>query len=89
MYEMDPNLMLLHFKQLEISMPGGSSRSKARPDWEFVSQVLDEHDALEGIRARARHRFLQMTCVDALIGNFDRHANNWGFDSGQKDRGYS
>lgn len=20
-----------------------------------------------------------MTCVDALIGNFDRHANNWGF----------
>lgn len=79
MYEMDPNLMLLHFKQLEISMPGGSSRSKARPDWEFVSQVLDEHDALEGIRARARHRFLQMTCVDALIGNFDRHANNWGF----------
>lgn len=53
MYEMDPNLMLLHFKQLEISMPGGSSRSKARPDWEFVSQVLDEHDALEGT-ARGR-----------------------------------
>lgn len=40
MYEMDPNLMLLHFKQLEISMPGGSSRSKARPDWESSARSL-------------------------------------------------
>lgn len=24
-------------------------------------------------------RFLRMTCLDALIGNFGRHSNNWGF----------
>ena len=80
MYDLDPNLMLLHFKRLEISMPGESSgRSKARPDWEYVRHVLDEHDSLEALRAKTWKRFRQMVCIDALIGNYDRHANNWGF----------
>lgn len=76
---MDPRFILLHFNQLEISMPGGTRRSKAQPDWEYVRHVLDDLDALDGIRERAWRRFRRMACVDALIGNCGRCSNNWGF----------
>lgn len=89
MYEMDPNLMLLHFKQLEISMPGGSSRSKARPDWEFVSQVLDEHDALEGIRARGAAPLPSDDMRRCADRELRPPREQLGVHSGQKDRGYS
>lgn len=79
MEELDPSWKLIHFKQLEISMPGGSGRSKARPDWEYVKRVLDDSQDIESIRSETKQRFCQMICVDALIGNYDRHSNNWGF----------
>ncbi|QOL33194.1 HipA domain-containing protein [Bifidobacterium eulemuris] len=79
MEDMDPSWRLVHFKQLEISMPGESGRSKARPDWDFVRHVLDDSPDLAAIRERAWERFKRIVCVDALIGNYDRHSNNWGF----------
>lgn len=75
---------LVHFKQLEISMPGESGRSKARPDLEFVSHVIDDSQDLEGLRDETWRRYRQMLCVDALIGNYDRHSNNWGFIADRK-----
>lgn len=79
MEELNPSWKLIHFKQLEISMPGESGKSKARPDWEYVKHVLDDSQDIESIRSETKHRFCQMICVDALIGNYDRHSNNWGF----------
>ncbi|WP_300744735.1 HipA domain-containing protein [uncultured Bifidobacterium sp.] len=76
---LDPSWRLVHFKQLEIGMPGESGRSKARPDWEFVRHVLADSPDLAPIRQAAWDRFRRMICVDALIGNYDRHSNNWGY----------
>ena len=76
---LDPTWRLVHFKQLEISMPGEPGRSKARPEWEFVRHVIEDSPLIEPLRGRVMERFAAMTCVDALIGNFDRHSNNWGF----------
>ncbi|MEF2735707.1 MAG: oxysterol-binding protein 1, partial [Bifidobacterium choerinum] len=60
-------------------MPGESGRSKARPEWDFVRHVIEDSPDLDALRGRTMERFLRMTCVDALIGNFGRHSNNWGF----------
>ena len=60
-------------------MPGESGRSKARPDWEYVKHVLNDSKDIESVRGEAQRRFYQMLCIDALIGNYDRHSNNWGF----------
>ncbi len=79
MQDRGPGDRLIHFKQLEISMPGESGRSKARPEWDFVCHVIEDSPDLDALRGRTMERFLRMTCVDALIGNFDRHSNNWGF----------
>ncbi len=79
MQDRGPGDRLIHFKQLEISMPGESGRSKARPEWDFVRHVIEDSPDLDALRGRTMERFLRMTCVDALIGNFDRHSNNWGF----------
>lgn len=79
MQRLNPVYRLLHFKQLEVSMPGESGRSKARPEWDFVRHVLEDSPDLDAVREPAMRRFRQMICVDALIGNYDRHSNNWGF----------
>lgn len=79
MQDYPEDYLLIHFKQLEISMPGESSLSKARPDWEFVHHVISDSPFLSRLREQTFHRYYQMLCVDALIGNFDRHSNNWGF----------
>ncbi|GGI14706.1 hypothetical protein GCM10007377_12260 [Galliscardovia ingluviei] len=79
MQQYPSSYQLLHFKQLEISMPGESSLSKARPDWEFVRHVMTDSPYLSTLRSQVFDRYYKMVCVDALIGNYDRHSNNWGF----------
>lgn len=76
---LDPSWRLVHFKQLEIGMPGESGRSKARPDWEFVRHVLTDSPDLAPIRQAAWDRFRRMICVDALIDNDGRLSDDWGY----------
>lgn len=85
-----PGSLLVPFRQLETSMPGESSRSSRIPSWEFVSHVFEDHPMLEPIRDAALKAYRQTICIDALIGNFDRHAGNWGylsFDDGRSVAG--
>lgn len=76
---LDPSWRLVHFRQLAISMPGESGRSKAQPDWEFVRHVLTDSPDLAPIRQAAWDRFRRMICVDALIGNDGRLSDDWGY----------
>lgn len=55
-------------------LPGGRT-----PQYDNLIRVFEEHPALEGIRKSARERYWKTFAVDALIGNFDRHAGNWGY----------
>lgn len=71
--------VLLEYAQLERSTPGGSSVNKRTPEYAFTLKVLDENPWLAPIRTEAKRRFWQTLCVDALIGNFDRHSGNWGY----------
>lgn len=41
--------------------------------------MFEEHPALDGIREAAKERYWKTFAADALIGNFDRHAGNWGY----------
>lgn len=75
-----PSWNLVHFKQLELGLPGGTERSKARPEWDYVRQVLNDSEDLIRVRRTAWRRFRQMICIDALIGNYDRHSNNSNMD---------
>lgn len=73
------NYLLLHFRQLEISMPHESRPPKARTEWEFVRHVIRDSPHLSAYREQRLHRFHQMVCMDALIGNADRTSRDWGF----------
>ena len=71
---------LIEFKSLENSFVDGSTSSPGRtPSLEDVESILETHPYLEPIREEAIRRFRETVCVDALIGNFDRHASNWGY----------
>ena len=76
----DVHSSLIEFKSLENSFVYGSSSTPGRtPILEDVERVLDTHPYLEPIRHDAQQRFWETLCVDSLIGNFDRHASNWGY----------
>lgn len=75
----DPGTSLVEFNQLERSTKGGSSINKRTPEYGFTLKILAEHPWLEPIREEASHRFWETLCMDGLIGNFDRHAGNWGY----------
>ena len=47
--------------------------------WEYVRNTLDNNKILAPIREPAWERFYDTFVIDALIGNFDRHKNNFGY----------
>lgn len=74
------NISLVEFKSLENSFVSGSSSSPGRnPVLEDVERILRSHPYLAPIRSEATQRFVKTLCVDSLIGNYDRHASNWGY----------
>lgn len=73
------DVALVEFKKLENSFLGSSTAGGRTPLLENLLGIFSEHDYLEGIRGIAEDRYWQMFAVDALIGNFDRHAGNWGY----------
>lgn len=72
-------LSLIEFKKLENSYLGSLTAGGRTPLYENLVDIFSEHDALGEIRVAAEDRYWQMFAVDALIGNFDRHAGNWGY----------
>lgn len=73
------NYELIEFKKLENSFLDSSTAGGRTPLYENLIAVFANHDALHDIRAEAEDRYWKMFAVDALIGNFDRHAGNWGY----------
>lgn len=73
------DLELVEFKKLENSLLGSPTAAGRTPQYDNLIRVFEEHPALEGIRESARERYWKTFAVDALIGNFDRHAGNWGY----------
>lgn len=73
------DVTLVEFKKLENSFLGSSMAGGRTPLLENLLGIFSEHDYLEGIREAAEERYWQMFAVDSLIGNFDRHAGNWGY----------
>lgn len=72
-------LALIEFKKLENSFLGSSSAGGRTPLYDNLIEIFASHDALADIRSEAEDRYWKMFAVDALIGNFDRHAGNWGY----------
>lgn len=82
----DPrDLELYDFAMLENSTEGYSSTNHRTPEYGFTMRVLNEHPFLEPIRERASDAFWKTLVVDALLGNFDRHAHNWGYLAAASD----
>lgn len=80
--ECQPNsdeLALVEFKKLENSYLAGSATGGRTPLYDNLLGVFSEHDSLDRFRTEAEDRYWQTFVVDALIGNFDRHAGNWGY----------
>ena len=70
------NYELIEFKKLENSFLDSSTAGGRTPLYDNLIAVFANHDALHDIRAKAENRYWKMFTVDALIGNFDRHAGN-------------
>lgn len=73
------NLALLEFKKLENSYLGSSTAGGRTPLYENLMGVFQNHPSLAPVREEALERYWQTFAIDALIGNFDRHAGNWGY----------
>lgn len=73
------DVTLIEFKKLENSFLGSSTAGGRTPLLDNLLEVFSEHESLDGIRDVAEDRYWKMFAVDALIGNFDRHAGNWGY----------
>lgn len=70
---------LIEFSKLENSTEGASSANRKTPEYGFTLRILEDSPFLEPIRDEAVSRFWQTLCLDALVGNHDRHASNWGY----------
>lgn len=70
---------LIEFKQLERAFVGWSSHVLRTPQFENVIGVFDSNPDIAGIAHAAESSYWRMFLCDALLGNFDRHAGNWGY----------
>lgn len=73
------NFDLIEFNKLETSFLGSSSTGGRTPLYDNLLEILKFHKALEPLRDEAAKQYWQMFAIDALIGNFDRNAANWGY----------
>lgn len=70
---------LIEFKQLERAFVGWSSHILRTPQLENIVGVFDNNPDIAGIAHAAESSYWRMFLCDALLGNFDRHAGNWGY----------
>ena len=71
---------LYEFKGLENSYLEGKSGGKI-PSLEDITEIMDSGQGIFGIlkNDEAKERYWDTFIVDAVLGNFDRHAGNWGY----------
>lgn len=62
-----------------------SSDIKRTPILSQIYETINTHPDLSKIKQTAIDRYWDTFVVDALIGNFDRHAGNWGYIIGIDD----
>ncbi len=68
---------LQEFSKFENSFMG-TGNAERTPKLEDVENIIANHDRLT-IREEALKSFWDMFVMDAFLGNFDRHAGNWGY----------
>lgn len=56
------------------------------PSYHQIYDVMQNHPQLSPISEEALTRYWDTFVGDALIGNFDRHKDNWGYIVNEKDR---
>lgn len=71
---------LYEFKALENSYLDGTSGGKT-PTLEDVNAIMESEEGIFALisEKEAKNRYWDVFIVDALLGNFDRHAGNWGY----------
>lgn len=71
---------LYEFKGLENSYLEGKSGGKI-PSLEDITEIMDSGQGIFGIlkNDEAKERYWDTFIIDAVLGNFDRHAGNWGY----------
>lgn len=70
---------LVEFKKQERSVVGDSGKLSKTPALENLLAAFDGKHSLAPIRDIAEQTYWKMFIGDALFGNFDRHAGNWGY----------
>lgn len=70
---------LVEFKKQERSVVGDSSKLSKTPALENLLAAFNGEHSLAPIRDVAEQTYWEMFVGDALFGNFDRHAGNWGY----------
>lgn len=73
------NVSLIEFNKLQSSFLQGKSPAGRTPALGNVLHIFAEHPYLDSIREQAADRFWKTFAVDSIVGNFDRHAGNWGY----------
>ena len=68
------NEKLIEFGFIALST---STEEKTGTNLSDIIKVIDESDMIDSVDTK--NRFFDMFIIDALIGNTDRHNNNWGF----------
>lgn len=76
---------LQEFSKFENSYLG-TGNAERTPKLEDMEKIFNNHILLNGIRLEAVERYWDMFIVDALLGNFDRHAGNWGYMINEKNK---
>lgn len=73
------DVSLIEFNKLQSSFLQGKSPAGRTPALDNVLHIFTEHPYLNSIRDQATDRFWKTFAVDSIVGNFDRHAGNWGY----------
>ena len=66
------------FYNFEVSSAEELHKAKRVMEIEIVEKVMSRHHLLR-MNAEFKDKFWEMLVVDTLIGNPDRHSDNWGF----------
>ena len=72
------DVTLVEFKQIE-NMFLSSSENRRSPKLENIREIFSSHPFFEDHRQEVSDRYWEQFIVDSIIGNFDRHSENWGY----------
>lgn len=73
----EPSFKLHEFSKFQNSYLGGSKIGRT-PRFEDLTEIMHKHSMLQG-RQDIIDRYWDIFVIDGFLGNFDRHAGNWGY----------